>query len=77
MNDARRKELERARVLLDEARAIVEDCGNQEREYADAMPENMQSGDRYEKASAIADALEQMASELSDKVTELENVEDQ
>jgi len=73
MNKNRRKTIEQgiallqqATPLLDEARQLIEEAGQEERDYFDNMPENMQSGERGEQASAAADALEEIASNLEE-----------
>lgn len=59
MNDARRKEINRAKELLDQARAIIETAESDERDYYDNLPENFQSGEKGERAEASADALQE------------------
>jgi len=66
MNDERRKNIAKARDLLTEARVLIETARDEEQEYYDNMPESFQSGDKGEKASAAADALGEVASELED-----------
>lgn len=65
MNNERRKIIKAAAVLLDEANAKVEeamqlltDAADEEREYYDNMPESLQNGEKGERASAAADALD-------------------
>lgn len=41
MNDARRKEIEKALGLISEAKSILETARDEEQEYFDNMPENM------------------------------------
>lgn len=72
MNDDRRKELRRAKALVDEAQAIVASCAEEEREYRDNMPENMQGGDKGSAAEEKASELEDVASELEDLAGKLE-----
>lgn len=66
MNDARRKEIERAKALLDEARNIIEAAQSDEH---DNMPDSLQSGERGEKAQEAADALQ----EACDAIEEVTN----
>lgn len=42
MNNTRRKQLEEARLLLEQAKDIIYTCNQDEQEYYDNMPENMQ-----------------------------------
>lgn len=48
MNRQRRKYLARAERLLGEARAIIEQARDEEQDFLDNMPENMQGGARAE-----------------------------
>lgn len=48
MNDARRKELDKAIDLLDEARTIIEDCKDDEQDALDNLPEGLQDDERAE-----------------------------
>lgn len=41
MNHARSKEIARAIALVVEARALIEQAGNDEQEFFDAMPESI------------------------------------
>lgn len=59
MNEARRKEINRAKELLDQAREIIETAQSDEQEYYDAMPESFQNGEKGERATASADALQE------------------
>lgn len=46
MNKARRKELQRAEKLIEEAKEIIDSCRDEEEEYKENMPENMQYGEK-------------------------------
>ena len=73
MNAERRKELTKAAKLIEDAKAIVEQCAADERDYYDNMPENMQSSDKGEKASSDADALEEADGPLQEVLDAIEN----
>lgn len=64
MNNERRKEIDKARALLEEAKEILDQCASDERDYYDNMPENMQSGEKGQKAEEAADALEEASGEI-------------
>lgn len=72
MNKARRDELARARGLLEEAKAIIEQCASEERNYYDAMHENLQSGEKGSRADEVASQLEELESMLDDGISTLE-----
>lgn len=69
MNDERRKEIQRARDLLAEVKAILEQVQSEEQDYYDNMPESFQNGDKGTKASEAADKLQ----EAVDAVDEVDN----
>lgn len=59
MNKARRKELSRAVELLEEAQSIIESCRDEEEEYMDNMPENLQESEKYYVAEeAVINSVE-------------------
>lgn len=61
MNNDRRKQLERAKALLEEALSIIETCRDEEQEAFDNMPEGLQQSERGEKAEAACSALDECA----------------
>ena len=69
MNKARRKELSRAVELLGEAQSIIESCRDEEQEYMDNMPENLQESEKY---CAAEEAVNNM-DEAYDKIDEIIN----
>ena len=69
MNKARRKELSRAVELLEEAQSIIESCRDEEQEYMDNMPENLQESEKY---YAAEEAVNNM-NEAYDKIDEVIN----
>ena len=54
MNDTRRKALKKLANQLEDIRAEIEALKDEEQEYRDNMPENLQGSERYE-ASEEAD----------------------
>ncbi len=84
MNKDRRKEIAKAVALLqpligqlEEIRSIVETVAQEERDYYDNMPENMQSGENGERADQAASDLEEVQSaldeiDLEDLISKLE-----
>lgn len=75
MNNDRRKELERARVLIAEARDIIDAAATEERDYFDNMPESIQAGERGTKADESADELLEISSEIDDLLSRIEACE--
>lgn len=68
MNNERRKLLIEARDLLERVQSLVEEAAEGERDYYDNMPESIQSGERGERASEVADQLEELGGQLSDAI---------
>ncbi|MBP7704159.1 MAG: hypothetical protein KA105_02600 [Caulobacter sp.] len=71
MNRERRKALTLALELIEQAKAIVEAAEAEERDYAEAMPESLQSGERYERAVQVADDLENVLATLDQASVDL------
>lgn len=72
MNTERRKEIDKARGMIEEAKSILDQCENDEREYFDNMPENMQSGDKGQRAESAAEALNEAVGELENALGNLD-----
>lgn len=73
MNKERRKQLAKALELLlevspklDEAKGIIEQAGTDEREYVDAMSDNLKAGDKGQQAELAADNLDEVKRSLDD-----------
>ena len=58
MNDARRKEIQRAQTLIGEAKGILELAATHERDDFDQMPQDLQNDDAGERAEEAVDTLE-------------------
>ena len=72
MNDARRKEIQRAQMLVGEAKGILEVAATQERDDFDKMPQDLQNDDAGERAEEAVDALERAATCCDDAITSCE-----
>ena len=68
MNDARRKEIQRALTLIGEAKGILELALSQEQEDLDNMPQDLQD-DEGQIAEDVVDALERAAMGCGDAIT--------
>ena len=69
MNDARRKEIQRALTLIGEAKGILELALSQEQDDLDNMPEDLRNDDEGERAEETVDALERAAMGCGDAIT--------
>lgn len=72
MNAARRKEIDKARAMIEEAKGLIEAAQSDEQDYFDNMPENMQGGERGQKAEQSADALQEAADACDEVLQALE-----
>ena len=73
MNKADRAELDKAIALIDEARGIIEEIGNGEREKFDNLSEGLQAGERGQRFEEVADSLDEVASNLEEAVSAIED----
>lgn len=85
MNNLRRKEINKAIDLLTSAKAawetalgIIESAADEEREYYDNMPENMQASEKGDSADSAATMLEEVKDamqecDLDDLISRLDN----
>ena len=69
MNDARRKEIQRALTLIGEAKGILELALSQEQDDLDNMPEDLQGDEAGQRAEEAVEALERAAMGCSDAIT--------
>ena len=72
MNRTRRKCLANLSELLEELRISVETLRDEEQEYMDAMPENLQGSTRYEVAEAAVSNLDDAMDSISDAISSIE-----
>ena len=68
MNDARRKEIQRALTLIGEGKGILELALSQEQEDLDNMPEDLQGDEVGQIAEDVVDALERAAMGCGDAI---------
>jgi hypothetical protein len=69
MNDARRKEIQRALTLIGEAKDILEVALTQEQDDLDNMPGDLQGDEERQRAEDVVDALERAAMGCGDSIT--------
>ena len=72
MNKQRRKDIDKAIELLEEAARILESAGEEEQDYADNMPENMHYSEKHGRAEEVASELTELEQEISELVTRAE-----
>ena len=72
MNKLRRKNLQEIIDQLEELKGCLEDLAEEEEEYRDIMPENLQGSERYEKADEACDNMADAVSNLEDAISSIE-----
>ena len=75
MNKMRRKRLDEAIELLNQAKDIIDECESEEEEYKDNMPENMQNSERYENADNACDNLMSASESIDDIISSIEEAQ--
>ncbi len=74
MNKARRKAIGTIIATLEEVQSDTSTVAEEEQEFADNMPENMQGSEKFEKAEEAAQELADIHFELTDIINRLEEV---
>lgn len=60
-----------AKSMLENANEIVNDCSNEEHDYIDSIPENLQSGERYDTIERNADLIDDACGYIDDAISAL------
>ncbi len=68
MNKDRRKQIDEAIAHLEAAKELLTTAENEEQEYYDNMPENMQGGDKGQAAESAASYLSDAVSSIEDAI---------
>lgn len=68
MNNFRRKQLEQAMKLIEQAQCIIAEVANQEQDAFENLPEGLQYSDRGNTLYENANALDDVASELENQM---------
>lgn len=72
MNNTRRKALSEIKDKIDDLRVNLELLLEEEQDYRDNIPENLQGGERYEKADEACDNLSDVMDGLDEVISDLE-----
>lgn len=75
MNKARRKQIDEAISKLNDLKDEIESIMNDEEEYKDNMPENMQASEKYELAESACESLQTTIDALEEAVSNLEEAQ--
>ena len=76
MNKERRKTLQELYDIIVEAKDNLDAVRDEEEEYKDNIPENLQGSERYERAEAAVDALESAVSSLEEALDYIEEAQE-
>lgn len=74
MNKARRLEIQKAMEKLDEAKAMLESCRDEEQDYFDNMPESLQGGDKGQAAENAISLLDDIISNIEDAISQVDDI---
>jgi hypothetical protein len=73
MDDAQRKEIQRALTLLEEAKRILEVALAKEQDDFDNMPDDLRDDETGQRAEDVVDALERGATCCDDAISACED----
>ena len=72
MNKERRKELQKLYDIIADAKDNLDILRDEEEEYKENIPENLQGSQRYETAEAAVDAITFAVSSLEEALDQIE-----
>ena len=72
MNKERRKSLREIQSKLERLGQDLEVLKEEEEEYRDNMPENLQESDRYQRADVVCDLLQEALENLDNAYQQIE-----
>ena len=73
MNKQRRKDIDTIIEALEEIRAQIQFVLEEEQEYLDNMPENLQNSEKHETAETAVEELKETDGSIDDIIEHLEN----
>ena len=73
MNNIRRNSLTDIKDRIESLKSDLETLLEEENDYLDNIPENMQGGERYEKAENAVSSLENAVSSLEEAMDDIES----
>ena len=74
MNDARRREIQRALTLVEQAKDILRETLLREQDDFDSMPEDLQNDETGQRAEDAIDALERATTYCDDAMSACKEV---
>ena len=76
MNKQRRKDIDAIVEQFEEIKNAIQCVYDEEEEYRDNIPENMQSSERYETADAACSALDDALNNIDEAIDNLTSARD-
>jgi flagellar biosynthesis chaperone FliJ len=76
MNKLRRKQLDEIIEKIQAASEELESIMNDEEEYRDNMPENLQGSEKYETADAACESMQEAIDQLEEAVSSIESAQE-
>lgn len=76
MNNPRRKVLQELYDIISEAKDKLEIVRDEEEEYKEHIPENLQGSERYERAEAAVDSLADAIYSLEEALDSIEEAKE-
>jgi hypothetical protein len=76
MNAARRKKIDDAIALIEQAKQLLEAVRDEEQEAFDNMPEALQSGDKGSQSQVAIDAIEEAFESLDGAIANCETAKE-
>lgn len=71
MNNQRRKRIENLIKILEDLQPEIDSVAEEERDAFDNLPESLQQADRGSRMEEVADALEEVSSDIEDMIATL------
>jgi len=72
MNNTRRKALNKIAERLREINSDLQELRDEEEEYMENIPENLQDGEKYQAAEAAIDSMDYALDEFEGMITNIE-----
>lgn len=76
MNKVRRKQLDDIISKIQDISEELESVMNDEEEYRDNMPENLQGSERYEMADSACSSMQEAIDQLEEAVSNIETAQE-
>jgi flagellar biosynthesis chaperone FliJ len=73
MNKLRRKQLDEIIAKIQDISEELESVMNDEEEYRDNMPENLQGSEKYEMADSACGSMQEAIDQLDEAITNIES----